>query len=51
MFDIESINPSISEKHFNDSINFAKSTCDITDDDIIIIMQSRKTKHSFNKET
>ena len=26
MFDIESIYPSISEKHFNDSINFAKST-------------------------
>ena len=42
-FDVESFYPSISMKLFTESINFAKSIIDISDQDLSIIMQARKT--------
>ena len=42
-FDVENIYPSISEKHLIDAINFAKSSANITEQDLSIIKQSRKT--------
>ena len=50
MFDIESFYPSISEKLFKDSLSFAKSACEISSDDISIIMQARKTLLFLNGE-
>ena len=43
VFDIESFYPSITEKLLTDSINFAKQYTDIPDQDINIIMHSRKS--------
>ena len=42
-FDAENFYPSISTKLFTDSIRYAKNVIDITDQDIAIIMQARKT--------
>ena len=42
-FDVESFYPSISIELFNDAINYAKSMTNIDDDQLAIIMQSRKT--------
>ena len=42
-FDVENFYPSISEKLVMDALNFAKSSVNITDQDLSIIMQSRKT--------
>ena len=43
VFDIESFYPSISEKLFNDAIQYAKRTVEIPDHDMIIINHSRKS--------
>ena len=43
VFDIESFYPSISEKLFNDAIQYAKQTVEIPDHDMIIINHSRKS--------
>ena len=43
VFDIESFYPSISLELFNKTITFASRKCDITEDELNIIMQSRKT--------
>ena len=43
IFDIESFYPSISQKLFTDAINFAKSAYNISNEEIDIIMQARKT--------
>ena len=43
VFDIESFYPSILLELFNKAITFASSKCDITEDELNIIMQSRKT--------
>ena len=40
----------ISEKLFKDSLSFAKSACEISSDDISIIMQARKTLLFLNGE-
>ena len=42
-FDIESFYPSISLNLFQQAIDFAREKVDITDTDISIIMQARKT--------
>ena len=42
-FDIESFYPSISENLFTKAIEFAKSKTTISDDELYIIMQSKKT--------
>ena len=42
-FDVESFYPPISIELFNDAINYAKSMTNIDDDQLAIIMQSRKT--------
>ena len=47
-FDIENLYPSISRKLFNEAISFAKLYCDINDDDLSIILQSRKTLLFFD---
>ena len=47
-FDIENFYPSISRKLFNEAISFAKLHCDINDDDLSIILQSRKTLLFFD---
>ena len=49
-FDIENFYPSISEKLLIDAINFAKSSANITEQDLSIIMQSRKTLLFLNSE-
>ena len=43
VFDIESFYPSISLKLLEDAINFAKTVCNISEQDISIIMQARRT--------
>ena len=43
IFDIESFYPSISPELFNKSIDFAKSIHNISDNDLNIIMNARKT--------
>ena len=47
VFDIESFYPSISEKLFNDAIQYAKRTVEIPDHDMIIINHSRKGMYSI----
>ena len=42
-FDVENFYPSISLKLFTDAINYAKNIIDINDQELAIIMQSRKT--------
>ena len=42
-FDTENFYPSISLELFNKALQFAKSLCKITDEEISIIMQVRKT--------
>ena len=42
-FDIESFYPSITRGLVNKAIEFAKTIVDIPDEDLSIIMQSRKT--------
>ena len=49
-FDIESFYPSITEELFTKAVKFAKSITSISDDDLYIIMQSRKTL-LFHEET
>ena len=49
-FDIESFYPSITEELFTKAVQFAKSITSISDDDLYIIMQSRKTL-LFHEET
>ena len=48
-FDIESFYPSITERLFNNAIQFAKQTTEISDYDMSLINQSRKTL-SFNEK-
>ena len=43
VFDIENFYPSISSTLFNNAIQFAKEICEIPDNDLSIIMHSRKT--------
>ena len=43
VFDIESFYPSISLKLLEDAINFAKTVCNISEQDTSIIMQARRT--------
>ena len=43
VFDIESFYPSITSELFHKAIRFASEKCEITEDDMNIIMQSRKT--------
>ena len=43
VFDIESFYPSISVKFLEDAINFAKTVCNISEQDTSIIMQARRT--------
>ena len=43
VFDIESFYPSISLNLLEDAINFAKTVCNISGQDIAIIMQARRT--------
>ena len=50
VFDIESFYPSISPGLFHKAINFVKTSRDIPDKDISIIMQSRRTLLFNNKE-
>ena len=42
-FDVENFYPSISIKLFIDPIKYAKNTIEISDQDIAITMQARKT--------
>ena len=49
-FDLENVYPSITEELFTKAVQFAKSITLISDDDIYIIMQSRKTLF-FHEET
>ena len=49
-FDVENFYPSISEKLLTDAINFAKSSANITEQDLSITMQSRKTMLFQNSE-
>ena len=49
-FDIESFYPSISPQLFNEALNFARNTVDISDSDYEIITQSRKTLLFNNEE-
>eukprot|EP00794_Sanderia_malayensis_P007476 gene7476-biopygen6026 len=50
IFDIESFYPSISKKLLSDAISFAKTYCNITEQEINIIMHARKSL-LFNKGT
>ena len=50
-FDVENFYPSISEKLLIDALNFAKSSINITEQDLSIIMQSRKTLLLQNSES
>ena len=43
VFDIESFYPSISLKLLGNAINFSKSICNISEQDMLIIMQARRT--------
>ena len=43
VFDIESFYPSISTKLFDEAISFANLYCDVTSDELEIIMLSRNT--------
>ena len=43
VFDIESFYPSISLKLLDNAINFAKSICNISEQNMLIIMQARRT--------
>ena len=43
MFDIESFYPSISLELFNETLNFVKNLTDISETDVSIVMQARKT--------
>ena len=43
VFDIESFYPSISVKFLEDAINFAKTVCNISEQDTLIILQARRT--------
>ena len=43
VFDIENFYPSISLTLLNNAIQFAKEVCEIPDNDLAIIMHSRKT--------
>ena len=43
VFDIENFYPSISFDLFNDAITFANEICPISDDELTIIMQARKS--------
>ena len=49
-FDIASLYPSITAELFTKAVQFAKSIISISDDDLYIIMQSRKTL-LFHEET
>ena len=49
-FDVENFYPSISVKRLIDAINFAKSSANITERDLSIIMQSRITLLFQNSE-
>ena len=49
-FDVENLYPSISVKRLIDAINFAKSSANITERDLSIIMQSRITLLFQNSE-
>ena len=49
-FDVENFYPSISEKLLIDAINFAKSSSKIAEQDLSIIMQSRKIMLFQNSE-
>ena len=49
-FEVENFYPSISEKLLIDVINFAKSSANITEQDLFITMQSRKTLLFQNSE-
>ena len=42
-FDVEKVYPSISMKLFTDSVKYAKNLIDITDQDLAVIIQARKT--------
>ena len=42
-FDVKNFYPSISMKLFTDSIKYARNLIEITDKDLLIIMQARKT--------
>ena len=50
-FDVKNFYPSISEKLLIDALNFAKSSINITEQDLSIIMQSRKTLLFQNSES
>ena len=50
-FDVENFYPSISLKLFTDTINYAKNIIDINDQELAIIMQSRKTLLFQNGES
>ena len=43
MFDIENFYPSISLELFNEALNFAKTLTDVSETDVSIMMQARKT--------
>ena len=49
VFDVESFYPSISPQIFHKAINYVKTIRDIPDNDISIIMQSRRTFLLNNK--
>ena len=49
-FDVENFYPSISEKLLIDAINFAKSSANITEQNLSIIVQSKKTLLFQNSE-
>ena len=49
-FDVENFYPSISMKLFTDSIKYAKNLIEITDQELAIIMQARKTLLFQNTE-
>ena len=50
VFDIESFYPSISLKLLDNAINFAKSICNISEQNMLIIMQARRTLLSKDGE-
>ena len=50
VFDIDSFYPSISEKLFNDAINYTQTICKISEDELNIILQSRKTLLFYKNE-
>ena len=50
IFDIESFYPSISPKLFEDAVNYAKTICDVSDEQMSLILQARKTLLFHNDE-